>query len=87
MNNIQNYNPDFKQIICKNIKKFRKEKGLSVLKVSELVDVTVEYFKRIESPSDSNKTCSLNMLYKLSLIFDKKLDDFLHDSDIENKSN
>lgn len=80
MNEYNNYNKDFKIIICKNIKKFRKESGLSVLKVSELVDVTPEYFKRIESINDPRKSCSLNMLYKLSIIFNKKLDEFLNDN-------
>ena len=84
MGKYENYDKDFKSIICKNIKRFRKESGMSILKVSELVDVTPEYFKRIESPNDQNKTCSLNMLYKLSLIFDKKLDDFLQEYDDEN---
>ena len=73
------YNDNFKQVICRNIRKYRKQSGLSVLKVSELVDVTPEYFKRIESLNDPRKSCSLNMLYKLSIIFDKKLDDFLND--------
>lgn len=79
MNEYVTYNKDFKLIICKNIRKFRKASGLSVLKVSELVDVTPEYFKRIESINDPRKSCSLNMLYKLSIIFNKKLDDFLNE--------
>ena len=77
MNGYKNYNENYKAVICKNIKKYRKESGLSVLKVSEIVDVTPEYFKRIESPNDDRKSCSLGMLYKLSIIFNKKLDDFL----------
>ena len=81
MKNEYKYDENFKLTICKNIRKFRKDSGMSVLRVSELVDVTPEYFKRIESINDPRKSCSLKMLYKLSIIFDKKLDDFLKDND------
>ena len=47
--------------------------------LAEMLEVSPEYLKRIESPNDDKKTCSLTLLYKLSLIFDKKLDDFLVD--------
>ena len=49
------------------------------MELAELLDVSPEYLKRIEAPNDDKKTCSLTLLYKLSLIFDKKLDDFLKD--------
>lgn len=79
MNGLQSYNKDFKKIICKNIKKFRKEKEIRLMDLAEMLEVSPEYLKRIESPNDDKKTCSLTLLYKLSLIFDKKLDDFLID--------
>ncbi len=47
--------------------------------LAEMLEVSPEYLKRIESPNDDKKTCSLTLLYKLSLIFNKKLDDFLVD--------
>lgn len=75
----KNYNKDFKKTICKNIKKFRKEKGIRLMDLAEMLEVSPEYLKRIESPNDDKKTCSLTLVYKLSLIFDKKIDDFLKD--------
>lgn len=75
----KNYNKDFKKIICKNIKKFRKEKDVRLMDLAEMLEVSPEYLKRIESPNDEKKTCSLTLVYKLSLIFDKKIDDFLKD--------
>lgn len=74
---LNNFNPNFKKNIGLNIKKFRKEKGIRLMELAEILDVSPEYLKRIESPNDDKKNCSLNLLYKLSLIFDKKLDDFL----------
>ena len=76
---IPNFNKDFKKVICRNIKKFRKEKEIRLMDLAEMLDVSPEYLKRIEAPNDDKKTCSLTLLYKLSLIFDKKLDDFLKD--------
>ena len=71
------YNPQFKAIICNNIKKYRKEKGMRLMELAELLDVSPEYLKRIESPNDEKKWCSLTLLYKISIILEKKLDDFL----------
>ncbi len=73
---INGFNPNFREIICKNIKKYRKEQGLKLMDLAELLDISPDYLKRLESPSDMRKTCSLTLVYKLSLIFDKKTDDF-----------
>lgn len=73
------FNPDFKAIICNNIKVYRKEKGIRLMDLAEILDVSPEYLKRIESPNDTKKNCSLTLLYKISLILDKKIDDFLID--------
>ncbi len=75
-----NFNPEFKAIICNNIKVYRKEKGVRLMDLAEILDVSPEYLKRIESPNDTNKNCSLSLLYKISIILDKKLDEFLIDN-------
>ena len=77
---LKKYNPEFKSIICNNIKVYRKEKGMRLMDLAEQLDVTPEYLKRVESPNDTKKNCSLALLYKLSIILDKKLDDFLIDN-------
>ena len=76
-NNIEGYNPNFRQVICKNIKRYRHEKNIRLMDLTEILDVSPEYLKRIEAPNDPRKNCSLKMLYKISLIFNKKMDDFL----------
>ncbi len=80
MEKYNNYNPDFKAIICNNIKNYRKEKGMRLMDLAEILGVTPEYLKRIESPNDDKKNCSLTLLYKISIILDKKIDDFLIDN-------
>lgn len=74
------YNKDFELIICDNIKRYREEKGMSLMELAEQLDVTPEYLTRIESQKDTKKNCSLALLYKISIILDKKLDNFLIDN-------
>ena len=74
------YNPDFKAIICNNIKLYRKEKGIRLMELAEILDISPEYLKRIESPNDNKKNCSLSLLYKISIILDRNIDDFLIDN-------
>ena len=78
---LKNFNKDFRIVIAKNIKKFRKEQNVRLMDLAEILDVSPEYLKRLESSNDEKKNCSLTLLYKLSLIFDKKMDDFLVDFD------
>lgn len=73
---MREFNPNFKKIVCFNIRRYRKESGMSVMQVSEIIGVTPEYFKRIESLNDPRKNCSLTLLYKLAILFNKSLDDF-----------
>lgn len=70
---------DYMPIIYKNIKKYRKESGMSLMEVAEILDMSHDYLRRIESLNDEVKTCSLKLLIKFSILFDKKLDDFLKD--------
>lgn len=78
---LKNFNKDFRIVIAKNIKKFRKEQNIRLMDLAEILDVSPEYLKRLESSNDEKKNCSLTLLYKLFLNFDKKTDDFLVDYD------
>lgn len=46
------YNPDFKSIICENIKYYRKEKEMSLAELANQLEISTEYLRRIESPND-----------------------------------
>lgn len=80
---MREFNADFKKIVCFNIRRYRKESGMSVMQVSEIIGVTPEYFKRIESLNDPRKNCSLTLLYKLAILFNKSLDDFFIEDGME----
>ena len=83
MNNNKNLsallNKDYMPIIYKNIKKFRKESGMSLMEVAEILDMSHDYLRRIESNNDKIKTCSLKLLIKFSILYNKPLDDFLNE--------
>ncbi len=70
-------NKDYMPIIYKNIKRFRKEKGMSLAEVAEILDMSYDYLRRIESSNDLVKTCSLKLLIKFSILYNRSLDDFL----------
>ena len=70
-------NKDYMPIIYKNIKKFRLESGMSIIEVADILDMSYDYIRRIESNKDKVKTCSLKLLIKFSILYNKKLGDFL----------
>lgn len=77
--------------ICKNIKKFRlqrynefKNKNIqntinpfSSENIAALLDYNHNHYKRFESENDSTKMIPLDKIVKLSIILDKKIDDFI----------
>ena len=72
-------NKDYMAIIYKNIKKFRKVSGMSLMEVAEILDMSHDYLRRIESNNDKIKTCSLKLLIKFSILYNKPLGDFLNE--------
>lgn len=72
-------NKNYMPIIYRNIKRYRQESGIPLMKIAELLDVSYDYLRRIESENDLVKTCSLKLLIKLSIILNKPLGDFLKD--------
>ena len=69
------YNEDIKSVICKNVKKYRNIKGISLADLAEKLDVSVDHLKRIEAPNDRNNI-SLVTLYKISIILGVRIDKF-----------
>lgn len=81
---------DYQAIICKNIKKFRKDlyeenkeyyknKGLknpySAQSMAELLEISYEYYKRLES-YDKTKPISIKLFFKVAFLLDKNVEDF-----------
>ena len=57
---------DIYEQIAKNIKKYRKEVGLTQAQLAEKVEVSHEFIRRIESKK-GRKTFSIDTIYKISL--------------------
>lgn len=88
---MSNFNlSNYQVIICKNIKKMRKslyeenksyykENGLrnpySSQSMSELLGISHEYYKRLES-YDKTKPISIKLFLKVVYLFDKNIEDF-----------
>ena len=79
MDKYKNYNENIKSVICKNIRKYRNEKGVRLMELADLLDLSVNHLKRIESPNDRNNI-SLMTLYKISIILDVSIDKFFEDN-------
>ena len=80
----------YRETVCKNMYKFRIEKynefkhiykneenPYSVDNIAELLNISKVHYKRLENVNDKCKYITLDKLIILSIIYDKKLDDFL----------
>ena len=63
-------------IIRKNIKKYRKEKKMTAAELSELVDLSHEFIRGIESEKVAYNF-SVDTLYKISIALNVSIDDLL----------
>lgn len=84
MNQYSNFNENIKAVICQNIKKYRKLKGIRLMDLAEKLDISVNHLKRIESENDRNNI-SLITLYKISIILDVRIDKFFEDNEKRKK--
>lgn len=71
MNLGSNFDENIKYVICQNIKKYRKEKGVRLMDLAEKLDLSVNHLKRIESVNDRN-----NISLMTSIILDVRIDKF-----------
>lgn len=76
------FNPDIYNTIRKNIKKYRKEKGLTSARLAELVDLSHDFIRQIESEKTAYNF-SVDTFYKISVALGVKLDDLIQEN-VEN---
>ena len=67
MNNIK-FNPNIYDTIRKNIKKYRKLRNMTSAELAELVDLSHDFIRQIESEKAA---------YKISVALNVKLDDLI----------
>lgn len=75
-------NPVFKtniyDIIRKNIKKYRRERGLTSAQLAEMVDLSHDFIRQIESEKVAYNF-SVDTFYKISVALNVTLDDLIQD--------
>ena len=70
------FNPNIYDTIRRNIKKYRKEKGLTSAELAELVDLSHDFIRQIESEKTAYNF-SVETFYKISVALGVKLDDLI----------
>ena len=71
-----NFNPNIYDTIRKNIKKYRKERKMTSAELAELVDLSHDFIRQIESEKTAYNF-SVETFYKISVALDVKLDDLI----------
>lgn len=75
MNEIE-FKTNIYDIIRKNIKKYRKERGMTSAQLAELVDLSHDFIRQIESEKTAYNF-SVDTFYKISVALNVKLDDLI----------
>lgn len=65
-------------IIRRNIRKYRLQRGLTSAQLAELVDVSHDFIRQIESEKVAYNF-SVDTFYKISVALDVTLDDLIQD--------
>ena len=73
-----NFNTNIYDTIRKNIKKYRKERGMTSAKLAELVDLSHDFIRQIESEKTAYNF-SVDTFYRISVALDVKLDDLIQE--------
>ena len=77
MNRIE-FKTNIYDIIRRNIKKYRKERGMTSAQLAELVDLSHDFIRQIESEKTAYNF-SVDTFYKISVALDVKLDDLIQE--------
>ena len=75
-----NFNPNIYDIIRKNIKKYRKQRKMTSAELAEMVDLSHDFIRQIESEKTAYNF-SVDTLYRISVALDVKLDDLIKEDD------
>ena len=73
-----NFNPNIYDTIRKNIKKYRKERKMTSAELAEIVDLSHDFIRQIESEKTAYNF-SVETFYKISVALGVKLDDLIQE--------
>lgn len=72
------FNPNIYDTIRKNIKKYRKQRKITSAELAEMVDLSHDFIRQIESEKTAYNF-SVDTFYKISVALDVKLDDLIQE--------
>ena len=72
------FNPNIYNTIRKNIKKYRKEKGITSAQLAEMVDLSHDFIRQIESEKAAYNF-SVDTFYRISVALEVTLDDLIQE--------
>lgn len=81
MNEI-NYDTQIYNTIRKNIRKYRMKKGITSAQLAEMVDLSHDFIRQIESDKVAN-SFSVETLYRISKALDVPIDELVKKEDKE----
>lgn len=70
---------DIYDTIRRNIKKYRKEKGLTSAQLAEMVDLSHDFIRQIESEKVGNNF-SVETFYRIAVVLDVGLDKLIENN-------
>lgn len=72
------FNPNIYDTIRKNIKKYRKQRKITSAELAEIVDLSHDFIRQIESEKTAYNF-SVDTFYKISVALNVKLDDLIQE--------
>ncbi len=69
------FNPNVMKTISKNIKKYRKEKGITQEQLAVDIGLSYDFTRRLEFKK-GEIGCSIETLYKISVVLNTRIDKF-----------
>lgn len=71
-----NFDPDIRKKISLNIKKYRLKAGITQEQLAVDIGLSYDFTRRLEF-TQGKVGCSIDTLYKISVVLDTPIDDFL----------
>lgn len=72
------FNPDIKKIIAKNIRKYRIMANITQEQLALDCERSYEFIRRLES-TEAREGISLDLLYRISIVLDTRIDKFFEE--------
>lgn len=72
------FNPDIKKIVARNIRKYRISSGITQEQLAIDCDRSYEFIRRLES-TEAKEGISLDLLYKISVVLETRIDKFFEE--------